>query len=110
MRFVVSSTELLKHLNAISRVISSKNTLPILDNFLLKLGGLAFARGFFEIRSADDALAAVDVAGGRRSGTQLEIRLKRVMPWDRQPGPDDLAGGRGVGFGGDDHRGAETFR
>ncbi len=37
MRFVVSSTELLKHLNAISRVISSKNTLPILDNFLLKL-------------------------------------------------------------------------
>jgi DNA polymerase-3 subunit beta len=39
MRFVVSSTELLKHLNAISRVISSKNTLPILDNFLLKLEG-----------------------------------------------------------------------
>src|SRR5665648_749426 len=39
MKFVVSSTELLKHLNAISRVISSKNTLPILDNFLLKLEG-----------------------------------------------------------------------
>jgi DNA polymerase-3 subunit beta len=39
MRFVVSSTELLKHLNAISRVISSKNTLPILDNFLLRLQG-----------------------------------------------------------------------
>ncbi len=39
MRFVVSSTELLKHLNAISRVISSKNTLPLLDNFLFKPGG-----------------------------------------------------------------------
>lgn len=39
MKFVVSSTELLKHLNAISRVISSKNTLPILDNFLFKLEG-----------------------------------------------------------------------
>ena len=39
MRFIVSSTELLKHLNAISRVISSKNTLPILDNFLFKLEG-----------------------------------------------------------------------
>lgn len=39
MKFVVSSTELLKHLNAISRVISNKNTLPILDNFLLKLEG-----------------------------------------------------------------------
>lgn len=39
MKFVVSSTELLKHLNAISRVISSKNTLPILDNFLFSLEG-----------------------------------------------------------------------
>ncbi len=39
MKFVVSSTELLKHLNAISRVISSKNTLPILDNFLFRLEG-----------------------------------------------------------------------
>jgi len=37
MKFVVSSTELLGHLQAISRVISSKNTLPILDNFLFKL-------------------------------------------------------------------------
>ena len=37
MKFVVSSTELLAHLQAISRVISSKNTLPILDNFLFSL-------------------------------------------------------------------------
>ena len=39
MKFVVSSTELLSHLQAISRVISSKNTLPILDNFLFSLSG-----------------------------------------------------------------------
>jgi DNA polymerase-3 subunit beta len=39
MKFVVSSTELLSHLQAISRVISSKNTLPILDNFLFNLSG-----------------------------------------------------------------------
>ena len=37
MKFVVSSTELLAHLQNVSRVISSKNTLPILDNFLFKL-------------------------------------------------------------------------
>ena len=37
MKFVVSSTELLSHLQAISRVISSKSTLPILDNFLFEL-------------------------------------------------------------------------
>ncbi len=39
MKFVVSSTELLGHLQSISRVISSKNTLPILDNFLFSLEG-----------------------------------------------------------------------
>jgi len=37
MKFVVSSTELLSHLQAINKVINSKNTLPILDNFLFKL-------------------------------------------------------------------------
>ena len=37
MKFVVSSTELLGHLQSVSRVISSKNTLPILDNYLFAL-------------------------------------------------------------------------
>jgi DNA polymerase-3 subunit beta len=37
MKFVVSSTELLSHLASLSRVISSKSTMPILDNFLFQL-------------------------------------------------------------------------
>jgi DNA polymerase-3 subunit beta len=37
MKFVVSSTDLLSHLAAISKVISSKSTVPILDNFLFQL-------------------------------------------------------------------------
>jgi DNA polymerase-3 subunit beta len=37
MKFVASSSELLSRLQAISKVINSKNTLPILDNFLFKL-------------------------------------------------------------------------
>jgi DNA polymerase-3 subunit beta len=37
MKFVVSSTELLSHLASISKVINSKNTLPILDNYLFLL-------------------------------------------------------------------------
>jgi len=37
MKFVVSSSLLHAHLQAISRVISTKNTLPILDNFLFEL-------------------------------------------------------------------------
>jgi DNA polymerase III subunit beta len=38
MNFVISSTGLLSHLQAVSRVINSKNALPILDNFLFELG------------------------------------------------------------------------
>ena len=34
MKFIVSSTALFSHLQAVSRVINSKNTLPILDCFL----------------------------------------------------------------------------
>lgn len=37
MKFIVSSTSLLIHLQAISRVINSKNTLPIMDCFLFNL-------------------------------------------------------------------------
>jgi DNA polymerase III subunit beta len=37
MKFVVSSTELLSHLTAISKVISNKSTMPILDNFLFQI-------------------------------------------------------------------------
>ncbi|WP_024994653.1 DNA polymerase III subunit beta [Phocaeicola paurosaccharolyticus] len=37
MKFIVSSTGLFSHLQAISRVINSKNTLPILDCFLVEL-------------------------------------------------------------------------
>jgi len=39
MKFTVSSTELLNHLQAIFRVINTKNSLPILDNFLFELKG-----------------------------------------------------------------------
>ncbi len=37
MNFIVSTTTLLKHLKAISGVLNSSNTLPILDNFLFEI-------------------------------------------------------------------------
>lgn len=39
MNFVISSTALFSHLQAVSRVINSKNALPILDCFLFELKG-----------------------------------------------------------------------
>ena len=37
MKFIVSSTSLFSHLQAISRVINSKNSLTILDCFLIEM-------------------------------------------------------------------------
>ena len=37
MKFIVSSLKLLKSLQALSGVIGSKNTLPILDDFLFQI-------------------------------------------------------------------------
>jgi DNA polymerase-3 subunit beta len=37
MKFIVSSTELLSHLQSVGRVISNKNNTPILENFLFRL-------------------------------------------------------------------------
>src|SRR5690554_3394057 len=37
MNFVVSSSSLLKHLQTISGVLTTNNTLPILDNFLFEI-------------------------------------------------------------------------
>jgi DNA polymerase-3 subunit beta len=39
MKFVASSSQLLNSLQAINKVISTKNTLPILDNFLFTIEG-----------------------------------------------------------------------
>lgn len=49
MKFVVSSTALLSHLQSINKVISPKNTLPILDNFLFNLN----EEGDLEITASD---------------------------------------------------------
>ena len=50
MKFVVSSTALLTRLQSVSRVISTKNSLPILDNFLfiLKDGTLSITASDLE--------------------------------------------------------------
>ena len=39
MNFIVSSATLLRHLQSISGVLNTSNTLPILDNFLFSLKG-----------------------------------------------------------------------
>ena len=55
MKFIVSSTALSSHLQAISRVINSKNALPILDCFLFELkdGTLSVTVSDSEVNESD---------------------------------------------------------
>ena len=48
MKFIVSSSNLLKKLQVLGGVINSSNTIPILDNFLFDLDGTKL-----EITSSD---------------------------------------------------------
>ena len=51
MKFIVSSTALSSHLQAISRVINSKNALPILDCFLFELQVFPTVKRRWSLRS-----------------------------------------------------------
>ena len=75
MKFVVSSTELLSRLQSISRVISSKNTLPILDNFLFDLSGNTLTIMASDLESSMRTKISLDNVDG--SG-KVAIEAKRL--------------------------------
>ena len=64
MKFVVSSTVLLSHLQAISKVINNKNSLPILDNFLFQIKGETLTLTASDIETTLITSLQVDSAEG----------------------------------------------
>lgn len=60
MNFITSSTALLRHLQSISGVLSTSNTLPILDNFL------------FEINDSQLTISASDLETTMRTSMEVE--------------------------------------
>ncbi len=76
MKFNVSSSALLSALQSISKVIASKNTLPILDSFLFNLEGekLTITASDVETR----LVTSVDVVSSQGSGL-FAIDAKRLL-------------------------------
>jgi len=62
MKFIVSSTSLLKQLQAVGGVINSSNTLPILDNFLFVLEKTGLTISASDLETTMIAKVAVDKA------------------------------------------------
>ena len=97
MKFVVSSTELLSHLQAISRVISSKNTLPILDNFLFSISGNDLEITASDLESTLITRMRLDnITGSGTIALPARILLDTLKEFSEQPltfdvNPDTLA-------------------
>ncbi|MDR2359354.1 MAG: DNA polymerase III subunit beta [Prevotellaceae bacterium] len=60
MKFIVSSTELLSHLLSVGRVISNKNSMPILDNFLFRLAGNELSVTASDLETTLDTVITID--------------------------------------------------
>ena len=76
MKFIVSSTGLFSHLQAISRVINSKNSLPILDCFLLEL-----TEGTLSITASDSEttlVTSIEVVESDGDG-QFAVSSKTIL-------------------------------
>jgi len=97
MKFVVSSTDLLGHLQAISRVISSKNTLPILDNFLFNISGNELEITASDLESTLITRMRLDnITGSGTIAMPARILLDTLKEFSEQPltfdiNPDTLA-------------------
>lgn len=86
MKFSVSSTELLSHLQAISRVINSKNSLAILDNFLFQLEGNTLTMTASDIETT--MITSMEVSAGEGSGKVAiasRLLLDTLREFSEQP-------------------------
>ncbi|MFN8700446.1 MAG: DNA polymerase III subunit beta, partial [Flavobacteriales bacterium] len=67
MKFIVTSTALLKQLQMLSGVLNSSNTLPILDNFL------------FEIKDKELTISASDLETSMTTRMAVEAKEEGVI-------------------------------
>ena len=86
MRFNVSSTALLARLQSISKVIASKNSLPILDNFLFNLEGdkLTITASDAEIR-LETSIEVMNASGSGLFAVSAKILLDPLKELPEQP-------------------------
>ncbi|HJV77679.1 MAG TPA: DNA polymerase III subunit beta [Paludibacter sp.] len=86
MKFIVSSTDLLSHLQAISRVINNKNSLPILDNFLLQLEGKTLTMTASDIETTLITSMEVETADGSgKVAVASRLLLDTLREFSEQP-------------------------
>lgn len=86
MKFTISSSKLFSQLQAVSRVINSKNALPILDDVLFDLSGnelkLTASDGETTIRTA---VEVENVEGAGKVASAAKLLLETLKEFSEQP-------------------------
>ena len=86
MRFAVSSTALLSHLQAVSRVINSKNTMAILDHFLFQIQDSTLKITASDLETTMiTSMEIVDVEGSGTVAVAAKLLLDTLREFSEQP-------------------------
>lgn len=85
MKFIVSSTSLLKQLQAISGVLSSSNALPILDNFLFDIDKNQLKISASDLETTMSTVIAIESKDSGAIAVPAKLLLETLKTFADQP-------------------------
>jgi DNA polymerase-3 subunit beta len=85
MKFIVSSSYLLKQLQVLGSVINSNNTLPILDNFLFELNSKTLTVSASDLETTMSATLEIDSTSKGSVAVPAKYYLKFSKPFLNNP-------------------------
>jgi len=85
MKFIVSSSYLLKQLQVLGSVINSSNTLPILDNFLFELDNKALTVSASDLETTMSATLEIDSTSQGSVAVPAKLLLDILKTFPEQP-------------------------
>ena len=85
MKFIVSSSYLLKQLQVLGNVINSSNTLPILDNFLFELDNNQLTVSASDLETTMSASLAIDSTSKGSVAVPAKLLLEILKTFPEQP-------------------------
>lgn len=85
MKFIVSSSYLLKHLQVLGGVINNSNTLPILDNFLFELENSKLTVSASDLETTMNAILDVESSSQGNIAVPARLLLDILKTFPEQP-------------------------
>ncbi|WP_370398371.1 DNA polymerase III subunit beta [Tenacibaculum dicentrarchi] len=85
MKFIVSSSQLLKQLQVLGGVINSNNTLPILDNFLFELANSELQVSSSDLETTMSSIIAVESTDTGSIAINARLLLDTLKTFPEQP-------------------------